>query len=162
MDSSAQQPSVRKGARRAANATRVAAGGRFPKQSHLLRRAEFDRVYKGGRRLSFADMNVMWLRRDAATDKDAAAGVAEANRNASPRVGFTVGRVLGNAVARNRLRRRLREAVRLNLSTLREPVDIVVHPRKSAVAVSFEDLLQQVSEALRSIQQGKGSRAKKL
>src|ERR1700742_2797468 len=47
------------------------------------------------------------------------------------RVGLTAGKVLGKAVERNRIKRRMREAVRKNLSRLHSDVDVVLHPRKS-------------------------------
>jgi ribonuclease P protein component len=58
-----------------------------------------------------------------------------------------VGRVLGGAVVRNRLRRRLREAVRLSLHRLPETVDVVLHPRKSALALDFRQLAAEVERA---------------
>ncbi len=47
------------------------------------------------------------------------------------RIGFTVGRALGGAVQRNRMKRRLREAVRLSSLPLRTNVDVVINPKKS-------------------------------
>lgn len=63
------------------------------------------------------------------------------------RVGFTVGRVLGGAVQRNRIKRRLREAVRLHRSLLKGSVDVVINPKKSARTVEFPILLEEVSRA---------------
>jgi len=61
-----------------------------------------------------------------------------------PRIGFTVPRALGKAVERNRIRRRMREAVRLELHRLEIPVDLVVHPRRAVLDAGFEDLRRQV------------------
>ena len=47
-----------------------------------------------------------------------------------PRIGFTVGKVLGGAVVRNRMKRRLREAVRLH-GPIPAAVDVVINPKKS-------------------------------
>jgi ribonuclease P protein component len=47
-----------------------------------------------------------------------------------PRVGLTTPRAIGKSVFRNRLKRRLREALRLELPGFRKPVDYVFHPRK--------------------------------
>ena len=63
------------------------------------------------------------------------------------RIGFTVGRVLGGAVVRNRIRRRLREAVRLQRAQLKGPVDVVINPKKTALAVEFVVLLEEVGRA---------------
>ena len=57
-----------------------------------------------------------------------------------PRVGFTVGKVLGGAVERNRIKRRMREAVRLSVAACEGPVDIVFNPRKSVLAMPFAEL----------------------
>ena len=73
---------------------------KFPAALRLRKRAEFDQVYKRGERHSSANMTVIFL--------------APTGRG-GPRVGFTAGKVLGGAVERNRIRRRLREAVRRHL-----------------------------------------------
>ena len=69
------------------------------------------------------------------------------------RVGLTVGRALGGAVQRNRIKRRLREAVRLALATITAPVDIVINPKKSALSADFSQLRNEVAEAFRVIAQ---------
>ena len=81
------------------------AANRFPRSARLLRHADFERVYKQGRRHFSASLTVFYLQRPE----------TEAARSATsgPRIGFTVGRALGGAVQRNRMKRRLREAVRL-------------------------------------------------
>jgi ribonuclease P protein component len=111
---------------------------RFPKTSKLLRRADFQRVYQQGRRHFAAHMTVFYLRR-----RDQEAG--------GPRVGLTVGRVLGGAVERNRIKRRLREAVRYNLALLAVPVDVVMNPRKSALSSPFGVLKDEVARAFQII-----------
>jgi ribonuclease P protein component len=63
------------------------------------------------------------------------------------RVGFTVGRVLGGAVQRNRIKRRLREAVRLRRLMLKAPVDVVINPKKSVLTVEFPVVVEEVSRA---------------
>jgi len=142
----------------------VGRGGAFPKAARLLRHSDFDHVYRQGRRLFSANMSVFWLRREPG--QSAEPGVPESPKSpkpmasaGSPRVGFTVGRVLGGSVIRNRIRRRLREAVRLNLEGLAAPVDVVINPRKSARTADFAQLLQEVAEAFRAIEQGRGAKA---
>jgi len=63
------------------------------------------------------------------------------------RIGFTVGRVFGGAVERNRMRRRLREAVRRQRSALAAAVDVVINPKKSVLTVDFSVLLEEVGRA---------------
>jgi len=67
------------------------------------------------------------------------------------RVGFTVGRVLGGAVERNRIKRRLREAVRLRQTVLQSPIDVVINPKKSVLALEFSVVLDEVGRALEVI-----------
>lgn len=104
---------------------------RFPPSLRLRKRAEFDRVYQGGERHSSANLTVIFL---------AASG-------SSPRVGFTAGKALGGAVVRNRIRRRLREAVRRHLRELKTPAEVVFHPRKSALRAEFSQLEAEVTRA---------------
>lgn len=111
----------------------------FPKSAHLLKHADFDRVYREGKRHFSRPMTFFFLPRHS----DSPGG---------PRVGFTVGRVLGGAVERNRMRRRLREAVRRELGSLHAPVDVVINPKKSVLTAEFTDLLNEVSRAFEMIQ----------
>jgi ribonuclease P protein component len=115
---------------------------RFSRSSRLLRHADFERVYKQGQRHFAAHMTVFYLRR---AQGDAA------------RVGFTVGRVLGGAVDRNRMKRRLREAVRRTLPP-GVPVDVVINPKKSLLTADFTELLDEVSRAFAVIQKAARNR----
>ena len=68
------------------------------------------------------------------------------------RVGFTVSRQVGNAVERNRVRRRLREMVRLAPSAaLRSGHDYVVIGRRAALDAAFTDMARQFDAALRRV-----------
>jgi ribonuclease P protein component len=60
------------------------------------------------------------------------------------RFGFTVPRALGKAVQRNRIRRRLREAIRAQLTAAPADWAIVFNPRRSVLTASFEDLRREV------------------
>ena len=65
---------------------------------------------------------------------------ARKNRTQTNRVGITVSKKLGNAVIRNRTRRRLREAYRLNELRFTPGWDIVLVARSRAVDAPFEKL----------------------
>jgi ribonuclease P protein component len=78
----------------------------------------------------------------------------------SPRVGFTVGKVLGGAVQRNRIKRRMREAVRQR-RTANVAADIVINPKKSVLTVEFAELLVEVSRAFEVIQRNLGEKRRK-
>jgi len=61
--------------------------------------------------------------------------------------------VLGGAVERNRIKRRLREAVRQRRSVLTGacPVDVVINPKKSVLTLEFSLVLEEVGRALDAI-----------
>ena len=67
---------------------------------------------------------------------------ARKNRLGQNRVGITVSKKLGNAVVRNRTRRRLREVYRLNESRFQPGWDLVVVARGRAVDAGFDRLTQ--------------------
>lgn len=62
------------------------------------------------------------------------------NRLGLNRLGLTVSTKLGHAVVRNRMRRRLREIVRLNGDNLRSGYDIVIVARTAAVEADYAAL----------------------
>lgn len=72
---------------------------------------------------------------------------ARKNRLGINRVGVTVSKKLGKAVIRNRVRRRIREAYRLNEEKFCPGWDIVIVARSRAVNVSF----QKLNESLLSL-----------
>ena len=73
-----------------------------------------------------------------------------------PRIGFAVGKVLGGAVARNRIRRRMRAAVSRHLGMLSRPVDLVLHPRKSVLDLEFVKLNAEIQQLFAAVQKGTG------
>ncbi len=72
------------------------------------------------------------------------------------RFGFTVSKKVGNAVERNRVRRRLREMVRLSpAERMRAGHDYVLIGRRSALRVPFERMAQDFEGALRRVHAGR-------
>lgn len=133
----------------------------FPRSGRLLRHSDFERVYKQGRRHFSANMAVFYLARVAAREQNptsAAESAAETGHPEHPglRVGFTVGRALGGAVERNRMKRRLREAVRLARPPMEVPVDVVINPKKSLQTAEFEAVLNEVRRAFVVIEEKVG------
>ncbi len=111
---------------------------RYPRSMRLVRHADFERVYEKGRRLFSKHITVFYLRRESGN---------------CARIGYTVSRALGGAVDRNRMKRRLREAVRMARIPAAVPVDIVINPKKSLLKTDFEALLEEVGRAFQIIQQ---------
>ena len=68
------------------------------------------------------------------------------------RVGFTVSKKVGNAVERNRVRRRLREMVRLSPLPLPNGHDYVLVGRRAALSLPFADMAQDYEGALKRVQ----------
>jgi len=118
---------------------------RFAASMRLLRHADFERVYKQGRRHFAAHMTVFYLRRE---------------QGEGLRIGFTVGRVLGGAVDRNRMKRRLRESVRLHWPAVSLPVDVVVNPKKSVLKLEFAELGDEIGRAFEVIRKSVERRTK--
>jgi len=123
------------------------AGTGVARAGRLLKHSDFERVYKQGRRHFSPHMTVFYLVRLAGS----------VPRN-NARVGFTVGRALGGAVERNRIKRRLREAVRR--SVLLDGVDVVINPRKSVLTRQFASILEEVGRAFDVIARAIAKKAK--
>jgi ribonuclease P protein component len=71
---------------------------------------------------------------------------------AGPRVGLTTGKVLGKAVERNRIKRRMRDIVRRQAAIVCADVDIVLHPRRVVLTIEFAKLESEVVRVLTTIQ----------
>jgi ribonuclease P protein component len=111
--------------------------------THRLRKhADYQLVYKSGRKQFAKQLAYFHAPRPADRRSD----------TTGPRIGLTVPKALGNAVDRNRIKRRMREAVRAALPLLTSPVDVVLHPRRSVIDLDFLQLKREVATIFRSIQ----------
>lgn len=76
--------------------------------------------------------------------------VLDRGDDGAPRVGFTVTKKVGNAVVRNRIRRRLKEAVRTNAAGDMQPgSDYVIVGREDILAAPFSEITSELSRRLR-------------
>jgi ribonuclease P protein component len=128
---------------------------------HRLRKhADYQLVYQAGRKQFSKQIAYFHALRPALGPN----GAARRSATEGPRIGLTVPKALGKAVDRNRIKRRMREAVRAALPLLIAPVDVVLHPRRSVMTVDFEQLKREVAQIFRAIQgacdkrQGQGVR----
>ena len=120
------------------------------RQSRLRKHADYQRVYQASRKHFSPSMSYFFRFRTE-------------EQPVPPRVGLTAGRVLGKAVERNRIKRRMREAVRMNLDRLPDRVDVVLHPRKSVLDADFAKLAGEVARIFSTVsaEERKTGQAKK-
>jgi ribonuclease P protein component len=115
----------------------------------LRKHADYQRVYKASRKQFGKQMSYFFVLRPAVGPDGTALRGANAE---GARVGLTVGKVMGKAVDRNRIKRRMREAVRRQLSLLQAPVDVVLHPKRSVIDLDFVVLEREVAIVFRAIE----------
>ncbi|QPC89588.1 ribonuclease P protein component [Mesorhizobium sp. INR15] len=105
-----------------------------PNPKRLLKRAEFLAVRRGEKRRGRLFLVEVLNRGD----------------DEAPRVGYTVTKKVGNAVVRNRIRRRLREAVRTHAADdMARGNDYVIVGREDALAAPFGQLKAELSRRIR-------------
>ena len=123
-------------------------------ESRLRKHADYVRAYGAARKRQSTSMG--WF-----LAPQAPAGPKAAVPSA-PRVGLTVGKVLGKANERNRIKRRMREALRRHVDLLPTGYDLIFHPRRGVLTVGFRQLEAEIvriletarSEAARSAESG--------
>jgi ribonuclease P protein component len=98
-------------------------------RSRLVSSSDFRRVLKTGRSVARPEIVLYY-----------ATGVL-----GGPRFGFIVGRKIGGAVSRNRVKRLLRESCRTLADRLQEPVDIIVLAREPILNMRLPDLREAVA-----------------
>lgn len=103
----------------------------YPREVRLVRSSDFRKVYEKGFRIAGPYFAAFCLR---------TAG------QRGPRIGMAVPRAAGKAVIRNRLKRRLREAVRLSLWQLGPEWMVVITPRRTVLTAPFEDVRRAVEK----------------
>jgi ribonuclease P protein component len=122
-----------------------ASGGRGPKRRRLSRSAEFERVYRQGRSKGNRFLVLYAFPRE---DRD----------EEGPRLGLSVGRRVGGAVDRTRVKRALREAFWEEARRLPEGSDYVVVARPESLGLAEREGTQGVRAALAELVDELGSR----
>lgn len=107
----------------------------YPREARITQRADFQRIMGKGKRLRTSDLNVHWV----------------ASPLLIPRAGLIVPLHGRGAVARNRLKRQLRNLVRIELLPLLCPVDIVIRCQASAYACTYALLREQILKSRKQI-----------
>ena len=120
----------------------------LPKGARLLRRTEFLSVKQQGNSFADGPLAASFVAREASL-------VRAGSPPAVARVGLTVSSKVGGSVVRNQVKRRLREAVRHELSGL-PPVDLVLVARSSSVAASVEEFRAWLRRASARMRKGAG------
>lgn len=116
--------------------------------ARLRRHADYQRVYGSSRKQFSKQMSYFFSVRPEVGKDGRPLRVEDP---LSPRVGLTVGKVMGKAVDRNRIKRRLRAVVRRNLDLLPRTADVILHPRRSVIELDFLALDREVAGVFRSI-----------
>ena len=121
------------------------------KQFRLKRRQDFRRVYQRGKSLKNRAFVLCFRRVTGPKQKIGHKQVACFKQPCGPRLGFSVSKQIGNAVERNRVRRKLREACRLELAAFAAGFDYVLIARQGAKAESVQGLRKKL---LKTLQEG--------
>jgi ribonuclease P protein component len=106
--------------------------------SRLQKHADYQRAYAASRKRQSASMS--WFH--------APQNELEMGQIAGARVGLTAGKVLGKAHERNRIKRRVREALRRHAELLPAGCDLILHPRRGVLTMEFGKLEAEIVRIL--------------
>ena len=101
--------------------------------NRLKKRYQFNYVYKSGEHYS-GDHMVLYV---------------VSSKTKSIKVGLAVTKKIGKAVVRNRVRRQLREIIKVQVPTLKQNYNIIVVARESITSASFDILTKEFSKLLK-------------
>ena len=107
----------------------------------LRKHADYQRAYANSRKRQSASMS--WF-----ISMHALLDAAFAPPQSTSRVGLTVGKVLGKAHQRNRIKRRMREVLRRHIDLLPPGADLILHPRRQVSTMDFGKLEAEIVRIL--------------
>jgi ribonuclease P protein component len=123
----------------------------------LRKHADFQRAYAAARKHQSSSMSWFLAPRTEVQDSSEDAPLFSPQAGFGSRVGLTVGKVMGKAHERNRIKRRLREALRRHIDLLPQGSDLILHPRRSVLTIEFTKL---EAEIVRILTQAKADAAR--
>ena len=126
-------------------------------EMRLRKHADFQRAYAAARKQQSASMSWFLAPRTTVQGASESSSLFSPQARFGSRVGLTAGKVLGKAHERNRIKRRLREALRLHIDLLPEGSDLILHPRRSVLTMEFTKL---EAEIVRILTQAKADAAR--
>jgi ribonuclease P protein component len=110
----------------------------------LTKHADYQRAYAASRKKQSASLS-WFLAARAIAERDGVDPIG-------PRVGLTVGKVIGKAHERNRIKRRMREALRRHVELLPAGCDLILHPRRVVLTQEFAKLEAEIVRILEQAQ----------
>ncbi|MCL2539822.1 MAG: ribonuclease P protein component [Firmicutes bacterium] len=105
----------------------------LPKQNRLTKRKEFGYIYKNGKAVHSNMFSVISVK----------------SYQTETRIGFSVSNKLGNAPARNRIKRRLREIMKYKLSKLNTHQNLIIIAKQPAAEADFNKLKSEIDYILK-------------
>jgi ribonuclease P protein component len=103
------------------------------KQIRLRKRKEFNYIFKNGRSFATKTLVLTYL----------------PTKLKNPKIGFSVSKKIGNAVIRNKVKRRLREAFKVYLPKINKKYNYIIVARKDIVNLSYAEIVKTLNYALK-------------
>ena len=120
----------------------------------LRKHSDYQRAYAAARKRQSASMSWFLAPRPQENCISGPPGTPQCDSAAAAvgltagRVGLTAGKVLGKAHERNRIKRRMREALRRHVDLLPEGADLILHPRRVVLTMEFTKLETEIVRIL--------------
>ena len=127
----------------------------LPVDARIRRSRDFGSVLKRGRRAARGGVVVHWA---PAVEPQASTTPSDADARHAVRAGFVVSKAVGNAVVRNKVKRRLRHAVAEQMRDWPAGTDVVVRATPKAAARDFAELSRDLADAVAQVRTGRPSK----